>query len=314
MFSNELMRLSGEMGSYIMAPTNEEFILSMAEYGLSSYRQLPIRMFQIADKFRNIKKPKGLLRSKQFLMCDMCSIDVSPESLQESAKLFEHAVQGAFRRFDLHYYRLEKNEGNYVDFVIPCKEGETKVDVKKDGSATYARPEDRDAQKMSSVAMYFVFPHQEDFSAVFLDKNDAQQHICLGTYGFGIQRSLHAIAEQHRDKYGINFPEDVRLFDVAIIPVDSQNENHRNKSEELYDMIMRRRKEPVLDDRINMTLRERASYADFLGVPKKVFIGDEEIRKERVTVKNRGELEGKEVDINQFLRSIGAVSLGDLFI
>ncbi|MCM2325607.1 MAG: hypothetical protein NDI94_04035, partial [Candidatus Woesearchaeota archaeon] len=70
-FSEEFMLLKGDMEGYMLSPTNEEFYMALVQRGLSSYRQLPIKLFQIADKFRNIKKPKGILRSKEFLMCDM---------------------------------------------------------------------------------------------------------------------------------------------------------------------------------------------------------------------------------------------------
>ena len=87
-FGNEFMRLNGDLENYILTPTNEEVFLDLAHRGLSSYRQLPVRIYQIAEKFRNIKKAKGILRSKQFLMCDMVSMDETEQSLHESASLF----------------------------------------------------------------------------------------------------------------------------------------------------------------------------------------------------------------------------------
>ena len=112
LFRRELMHLSGDVKRFILTPTNEEVFIELAKRGLHSYKQMPIRLFQIADKFRNILKPKGILRSKQFLMCDMISLDKDKSSLKVSARCFENIAHSVFKRLRLKPFRVEKEKGN----------------------------------------------------------------------------------------------------------------------------------------------------------------------------------------------------------
>ena len=200
-FDKEFFRISNS--EFILAPTNEEVYIDLASRAAISYRNLPIRIFQIADKFRNIKKPKGILRSKEFLMCDMISIDASKQMLHESATVFEKVVKEVFHRMEIHAVRVEKHHGCYVEYLVECSEGETNI----------ARNPDRyqrDGKPASSVAMYFLFNHNgPKFNGA--ENNIMNSHI--GTYGFGIQRCVHAVIEQHRDNLGIAFPKSMRPFD-----------------------------------------------------------------------------------------------------
>lgn len=79
---------------YVLAPTCEEEITALVSE-TSSYRQLPLRLYQITRKYRDEKRPRGgLLRAKEFVMKDMYSFDETRETALESY----NAVQGAYNR------------------------------------------------------------------------------------------------------------------------------------------------------------------------------------------------------------------------
>jgi len=208
-FSKELFRIAGNNDRYILAATNEEVFLDLASKGLVSYRQLPVRWYQIADKFRNVKKAKGILRSRQFLMCDMVSIDANENSLWESARLFEYLVYAVCSEFDMHPLRVSKDNEKYVDFLIPCDEGEVKINIDVDERRTsYATNNDLNSTNSSGIAMYFIFDQTNIIRNISYQSIDANlKKVYLGSYGFGIQRCMHAIVETHRDKLGILFPK-----------------------------------------------------------------------------------------------------------
>ena len=298
-FRNEFMKLNGDLENYILSPTNEEVFLDLVKRGLSSYRQLPIKTYQIAEKFRNIKKAKGILRSRQFLMCDMVSMDETKQSLYESASLFERLVDSVFSRMKLSPLRVEKNDGKYVDYLIPCSEGETNISFDNDGTAYNTRKDKSDITKASSVAMYFIFEQIGNQYPTYQAKNGIMNEIYLGTYGFGIQRCFHAAVEVYKDNLGINFPDSIRPFDISIIIMDSDDNEQMTQGINYYKSLSDEGKKVMLDDRYKKTLKEKAELADFYGVPTKLIIGKKEIETNSVTIKQRGNKQGTLVKFNQ---------------
>jgi len=274
-FGEEFFRIFNSR--LILTPTNEEAFIHLSSHASISYRQLPIRLFQIADKFRNIKKPKGVLRSKEFLMCDMVSIDMDERMLRESAATFERVVEAVFRRLEMHVVRVDKDDGRYVDFLVECQEGNVKI----------ARDPDRYQQggtPASSVAMYFLFGHHgPEFHGG--ENSPIASHI--GTYGFGIQRCIHAVIEQHRDNLGIAFPKSLRPFDSSIVLFDPANVKQRELAERCYGYLLASGAKPLFDDRPDKMLKEKAGLADFFGIPFKLIVGDREADSGMVTLKWR---------------------------
>ncbi len=274
-FSEEFYRILDS--DLILSPTNEEVYIDLASRSSISYRNLPIRIFQIADKFRNIKKPKGIFRSKEFLMCDMVSIDENEQMLHKSAITFENIVQNVFQELKIKFLRIEKDEGSYVDFLIECSEGETSI----------ARNPDRYQQNgdpASSIAMYFLFKHS---GPKFKGATNNFLTSCLGTYGFGIQRCIHAVIEQHRDDLGITFPKSIRPFNSAVILLDPDKLQQRELAEKCYKKLLSVEAKPLFDDRVKKTLKEKTSLSDFHGIPFKLIIGSHEINSGSITLKWR---------------------------
>ncbi|MAG78441.1 hypothetical protein CL616_03690 [archaeon] len=298
-FGNEFMRLNGDLENYILTPTNEEVFLDLAHRGLSSYRQLPVRIYQIAEKFRNIKKAKGILRSKQFLMCDMVSMDETEQSLHESASLFERLVDSVFLRMKLSPLKVEKNDGKYVDYLIPCNEGETSISFDEEGNAHYVETDDKDITKASSVAMYFIFEQIGSQNPTYQSDRGTREEIYLGTYGFGIQRCFHAAVEAYKDNSGINFPDSIRPFDISIVVMDPEDNEQMTRGMDYYRALSRNGKKVMLDDRYGKTFREKTELADFFGIPMKLVIGKKEVRTGSVTIKQRGNKPGKLVNFDK---------------
>ena len=296
LFGKEFMQLKDDLEGYILAPTNEEVFLDLAKRGLSSYRQLPVRIYQIAEKFRNIKKAKGILRSRQFLMCDMVSMDENEQCLYESASLFEQLVNSVFSKMNLSPLRVSKNEGKYVDYLIPCNEGETSISFDRENNAHYSKEDDKNIIKASSIAMYFIFEQIGGQNPTYQSAKRTREEIYLGTYGFGIQRCFHAAVEVYKDDLGINFPESIRPFDISVIVLNSEDSKQIAKGIDCYKSLSNQGKRVMLDDRYGKTVKEKVELADFYGVPVKILIGRKEIENESVTIKLRGNKQEELVD------------------
>ncbi|MBT3408937.1 hypothetical protein HN415_09760, partial [Candidatus Woesearchaeota archaeon] len=267
-----------------------------------SYKQLPIRTYQIAEKFRNIKKPKGILRSKQFLMCDMVSFDKDEKSLIKSAGLFEEIAQDVFKNLNIKPIRLSKNNEKYVDYVVPCKEGETDIE-KNNGKFKYSTEKNSNSITSSSVGMYFIFEEignkNQNIYPTYVTENNKISQVLLGTYGFGIQRCFHAAVVSQKDEYGINFSKNIRPFDVSILVINPKEELQKLQADKIYNLLKENKINTLYDNRDRKMLKEKALLSDFYGIPKKIIIGKKESESNQYLIKKRGEMKGDLIDINQ---------------
>ncbi|MHC4179182.1 MAG: proline--tRNA ligase [Planctomycetota bacterium] len=116
--------------SVTLGPTHEEPITEMVSRQISSYRQMPITMYQITPKFRNEERPRfGVLRTSEFLMKDAYSFDATVESLGESYQKMYAAYCSIFSRCGLDYLAVEAESGPIGgdashEFMIPAENGE----------------------------------------------------------------------------------------------------------------------------------------------------------------------------------------------
>ncbi|REJ09546.1 proline--tRNA ligase [Halobacillus trueperi] len=112
-FGSELMRLNDRHNrEFALGATHEEVITSLVRHEVKSYKQLPLTVFQIQNKFRDEARPRfGLLRGREFLMKDAYSFNESYESLDETYdKMFE-AYSNVFRRCGLNFRAVIADSG-----------------------------------------------------------------------------------------------------------------------------------------------------------------------------------------------------------
>jgi prolyl-tRNA synthetase len=116
-----------------LGPTHEEVITDLARDLISSYKQLPITLYQIQTKFRNEPRPRfGILRTREFLMKDAYSFDADVEQLGRSYDAMYEAYCRTFDRCGLPYVAVEAESGpiggdSSHEFMVPCATGEDTV-------------------------------------------------------------------------------------------------------------------------------------------------------------------------------------------
>ena len=117
----------------VLGPTHEEIITDLVSRQISSYRQMPITLYQITTKFRNEERPRfGVLRTSEFLMKDAYSFNTSIESLGETYEKMYVAYCRIFERCGLDYLPVEAESGPIGgdashEFMIPADNGEDAV-------------------------------------------------------------------------------------------------------------------------------------------------------------------------------------------
>ena len=97
---------------FVLSPTAEEVITSLVRNEVSSYKQLPLNLYQIQTKFRDERRPRfGVMRSREFSMMDAYSFDIDKEGLQKSYDAMHDAYCKAFDRMGLDYRPVLADSG-----------------------------------------------------------------------------------------------------------------------------------------------------------------------------------------------------------
>ncbi len=115
---------------YVLAPTHEEIITSIARASVNSYRDMPQIWYQIQTKFRNEPRPKsGVIRGRQFTMKDAYSLDATWEGLDESYRKHHEAYCRIYDRCGLKYFVVGASSGamggsGSEEFMVESEAGE----------------------------------------------------------------------------------------------------------------------------------------------------------------------------------------------
>jgi prolyl-tRNA synthetase len=136
-FGNVLIQFkvtrAGKHVPMALGPTHEEVVTDLVSRFISSYRQLPITLYQIQTKFRNEERPRfGVLRTSEFLMKDAYSFDTSVEGLSASYQKMYDAYCRVFSRAGLAYLAVEAESGPIGgdvshEFMVLAENGEDVV-------------------------------------------------------------------------------------------------------------------------------------------------------------------------------------------
>lgn len=112
-YGPELMRLKDRHGrDFCLGPTHEEIVTELVRGEVRSYKQLPLLLYQIQNKYRDEKRPRfGLLRGREFIMKDLYSFDRDQAGLEESYRKMYEAYTRVFTRCGLDFRAVEADPG-----------------------------------------------------------------------------------------------------------------------------------------------------------------------------------------------------------
>lgn len=130
-YGDNLFRLHDRHGAdYLLAPTHEEAFTLLVKDLYSSYKDLPLTIYQIQDKYRDEARPRaGLLRGREFTMKDAYSFDVNDEGLDKSYEAQRDAYERIFTRLGMEYAIVKADAGamggsRSEEFLHPTPVGE----------------------------------------------------------------------------------------------------------------------------------------------------------------------------------------------
>jgi prolyl-tRNA synthetase len=130
-YGENLFRLQDRKGAdYLLGPTHEEMFTLVVKDLYSSYKDLPVSLYQIQTKYRDEARPRaGLLRGREFVMKDSYSFDVDDEGLQRSYDMHRAAYVRIFDRLGMDYVMVAAMSGAMggsasEEFLAPAENGE----------------------------------------------------------------------------------------------------------------------------------------------------------------------------------------------
>ncbi|HEX5859175.1 MAG TPA: proline--tRNA ligase, partial [Microbacterium sp.] len=130
-YGNGIFRLKDRKDAdYLLAPTHEELFTLLVKDLYSSYKDLPLAIYQIQDKYRDEARPRaGLLRGREFTMKDAYSFDYTDEGLDASYQRQRDAYERIFQRLGLDYVIVAADNGlmggaRSEEFLHPTAIGE----------------------------------------------------------------------------------------------------------------------------------------------------------------------------------------------
>ena len=133
-YGKELLRIKDRHDrDFVFGPTHEEVITETVRDSVSSYRQLPVNLYQIQTKFRDEVRPRfGLMRGREFIMKDAYSFHATRESLDEAYDAMRDAYTRVFHRCALDHVPVEADTGNIGgsashEFMVLAQSGEDAV-------------------------------------------------------------------------------------------------------------------------------------------------------------------------------------------
>jgi prolyl-tRNA synthetase len=130
-YGDDIFRLHDRKGGdYLLGPTHEEMFTLMVKGEYSSYKDLPLSLYQIQTKYRDETRPRsGIIRGREFVMKDSYSFDLTDQGLNESYNKHRAAYIKTFNRLGMRYNIVSAMSGamggsRSEEFLAPCDTGE----------------------------------------------------------------------------------------------------------------------------------------------------------------------------------------------
>ena len=238
-YGKELVRFDDRHGrEFVLGPTHEETITALVRNELRSYKQLPVNLYHIQDKFRDEFRPRyGLMRGREFIMKDAYSFSATQESLQEEYDKMKEAYANICVRCGVHALPVVADSGEIggdtsVEFMALADAGEaslvycddcgfaaddeaasTKVSVTEGpGNGTLEKVETPGLGTIEAVAEFFGFPKNgtrkslalidsEGKPVVAIVPGDHELNECKAEHVFG--KGYRMMTDEELEKFGL---------------------------------------------------------------------------------------------------------------
>ena len=322
----EMFKLRSRGGKdYSLGWTHEEIITPLVQKFAQSYKDLPIYVYQIQDKFRDeLRSKSGLLRGVEFMMKDLYSFHRDEKDLDRYYEKVKKAYFQIFKRcglknqtfltlasggtFSKYSHEFQTVTPYGEDEIYLCEKCKLAVNKEIITEEKYRCPKckRKKLERKKSIEVGNIFKLKDKFSRPFnfkfRDKDKKERLIMMGCYGIGLGRLMGAIVEVHSDERGIIWPKEVAPFQIHIIPIEIFNQRVKRTAYHAYRDLQKNGLEVLYDDRMDKTAGEKFADADLIGIPIRIVVSEKTLKRSCVEIKRRKEEKIKIIKINRLLQ------------
>jgi len=292
--------------------THEEIVTPLVQKFVNSYKDLPVAVYQIQDKFRNEPRAKsGILRGREFSMKDLYSFHANEEDLldyyekskQAYLNIFERcgldaliveASGGAFSKYSHEFQVLTESGEDIIFHCGECGYAQNKeISEYKSGDNCPNCKGTMNEGKAIEVGNIFKLKTRftEAFKFNFTDEDGKQKPVLMGCYGIGPSRVMGSVVEVHHDDNGMLWPKTIAPYHVHVVMLGSKDESTSQRIEQvatsLHDDLEKIGVEVLCDDRPESSAGEKFADADLIGVPLRIVVSEKTLAEDSVEWKER---------------------------
>lgn len=292
-----------------IANTHEEPITSMLTHFVSSYKDLPIYVYQFQTKFRNeLRAKSGLMRGREFMMKDLYSFNKTEEDFKKFYDICAIAYMKIFTRVGLGdiTYRTIAAGGSFTsgftdEFQTLSKSGEDIIYIDKNKNIAINKEvytdenlkkfglEKSNLKEEKSIEVGNIFPLGTKYSDALglnpKDENGNESKVFMGSYGIGLGRLMGTVVETLSDDKGIVWPKEVAPFAVHLVRLGVEDKTV-SFADELYANLGKKGIEVLYDDR-DLRPGEKFADSDLIGIPVRFVVSDKTVAENKIEVKYR---------------------------
>lgn len=279
---------------YTIGQSEEEIVTPIAREYLQSYKDLPIAIYQIGQKYRDeLRAKSGIMRGREFTMKDMYSFHETQEDFDRFYALAKEAYLKVYERLGLVAKATEASGGAFTkklsyEFMVLTEAGEDDIlycnncsycvnaeisDQKEADACTRCTSGVLARAKASEVGNIFDLgtKYAHDFSFTYKDKDGNAQYPIMGCFGIGITRLMGVIAETFNDEKGLAWPASVAPYLVHLVELSNGDADIKDFADGIYNTFNDNGVHVLYDDR---TLRagEKFNDSDLIGLPYRVVV------------------------------------------
>lgn len=327
---DDLYKISDSSGrESALGPTHEEVVVPLVKKFASSYKDLPIYVYQIQNKFRmELRAKSGILRGREFIMKDFYSFHKDEEDLKKYYEVMKDAYKNIFEKvgigketyltfaaggsFSKYSHEFQTITSAGEDTIYVC--GKCSIAINDEiineqkvcpecGKADFKTEKSIEVGNIFELKAKFTNP----FDLTYKNENGEDAPVLMGCYGIGLGRLMGSIVEIHNDENGIIWPASVAPFDTHLIRIGNSDKIKTFADEIYQDMTDKGGLEVLYDDRDDRSAGEKFADSDLIGISKRIVVSERSIAQGGAEAKTRASKESEIIKKENILNYVKKV-------
>jgi len=319
---------------FCLGPTHEEIITYLCKSEIRSHKQLPKTFYQIQTKFRDEIRPRfGVMRSREFIMKDAYSFDISQKDMDLSYQTMRNTYINIFNSLGLDYRIVKADSGaiggsDSEEFHVLADSGEdllafsdksdyainaellinSKDDQNPEILEGKPSPDGKGKLKLKrGIEVGHIFKLGTKYSESLklkVQNNSSDIYPEMGCYGIGISRIIAAAIEQNHDDKGIIWPKALSPYQIALIEVNPKNRSDINSTcKSLYESLVGNNVPVLWDDR-EQRAGVKFSDMELIGIPNTIIVGEKSTTDNTIEIKKRTSENPEAVPVSEAIKRV----------